>query len=74
MLGDALPSVKHSLALEYDLFSFGKLTRLSGEVAVPMMTGSGGDTSRIANFLKLEVRHQQRWNLVADKINAVCDF
>ena len=69
LLNDALPTLKHSVALEYEVFNVNQLLRLTTELALPL---SG--QNRSANFLKCELRHQQRWQLVADKINFICDI
>ena len=39
MVNDALPSLKHALALEYENFSFNRLSRISTELAFPLFNG-----------------------------------
>ena len=54
MLNDALPSVKHAMAIEYEQFSYDRLTRLSAELALPFSTQANG---RSANYIKFEAKH-----------------
>ena len=57
------------MALEYELFAQNRLSHASIEMALPL-----AGLNREASFLKLLVRHQQRWSLLPGKINFVCDF
>ena len=57
------------MALEYRVFTMEQLTNFTAELAVPI-----GNHNRSANHLKFDMRHQQRWTLIPDKVNFVCDF
>ena len=52
LVNDALPSLKHSVALDYQLFGMDYLTRFSTELAIPV-----SNQNRSANFIKFDLRH-----------------
>ena len=62
--------MKHALAVEYEVFGESKLTRLSTELALPIVN----EADRRANFLKFELRHTHSWQLIPGKVNLVCDL
>ena len=58
LLYESLPSLKYSTSLSFMEMTHNSMTRGSLELALPLID------DRSPSFLKLELKHQQRWNLI----------